>query len=209
MIRKWTQRAVASGLAVSIILMAGSVFAQGNGVHEHDGFFLRLTGGIGHSSTTEDISGTEVKMSGLATITNIGIGYAIVPNLIISGTIFGNTVSSPTVEVDGEELGDANAELQDTAMGVGVTYYFMPYNAFLSASVAAAFMTAKSYGQEIDTDTGWGVEAMVGKEWWVSDNWGIGAAAHVFFTSVPDEGDDETYHLDTLSLGVLFTATYN
>ena len=203
------QHAVTAMLALSVFLMVGYAHARESGVDEHGGFFLRLAGGVGSSNTTENVGGTELSMGGFAFFTNIGIGFTVVPNLIISGTLFRNVVSGPTVELDGQDIGDYDAEIQDSAVGVGLTYYFMPYNAFVSASVAAAFMTVKIDGQEFETGTGWGVEALVGKEWWVSDNWGIGAAAHVFFSRVPDEGVDETLDLDTLSLGVLFTATYN
>ncbi len=50
---------------------------------------------------------------------------------------------------------------------------------------------------------------MVGKEWWVTDNWGVGVAAELLLSSMKDDPvvSDATYSATTF--GLLFSATYN
>ena len=52
---------------------------------------------------------------------------------------------------------------------------------------------------------------MVGKEWWVSNNWGLGVAGQLNYTVAPDmqEGTKEEFDLKTTSIGIHFTATFN
>ena len=57
-------------------------------------------------------------------------------------------------------------------------------------------------------DPGLGLKLAVGKEWWVSDHWGIGVAGQ-FFISRNDDPDATTVKLTTLGGGVAFSATYN
>lgn len=48
---------------------------------------------------------------------------------------------------------------------------------------------------------------MVGKEWWVSDNWGLGVAANFMVGSMKDKDYDTRW--TGLSTSILFSATYN
>jgi hypothetical protein len=48
---------------------------------------------------------------------------------------------------------------------------------------------------------------LVGKEWWVGSDWGIGVAAQLLYMHVQDYTDDAG--IDALAVNALFTATYN
>jgi hypothetical protein len=50
---------------------------------------------------------------------------------------------------------------------------------------------------------------MVGKEWWVSTNWGLGVAGQIMYMSIKDKEIIEEKDMTFASFGVLFTATYN
>jgi len=193
---------------VALIAVSGSALAQG--VHEHDGFFLRLSTGAGSSTSTEDIQGTKFGYEGGCGQGSFAIGYAVAPNFILNVDMFGNLVTDPTVTIDGVEFGEAkDVEVETTGFGVGATYYFMPVNIYVAGSFGFGETTAKYKGNESTTDPGYAANLMAGKEWWVSDNWGLGAALQVVWASVPDKGEGKTYTLNTTSVGVLFTATYN
>jgi hypothetical protein len=56
------------------------------------------------------------------------------------------------------------------------------------------------------TKTGFGFNLMVGKEWWVSDNWGLGVALQLLLAGAKDRDGTEW---DSGALAVLFTATHN
>jgi hypothetical protein len=59
-----------------------------------------------------------------------------------------------------------------------------------------------------ESDWGGGISLMIGKEWWVSDNWGLGIAGQLFGGSAKDK-DDEDLQFDTFSVNLCFSATYN
>ena len=58
---------------------------------------------------------------------------------------------------------------------------------------------------------GIGINLAIGKEWWVSDNWGLGVAAQLSSTVLPDKNlrTGEELNLTTHSVGILFSATFN
>ena len=87
----------------------------------------------------------------------------------------------------------------------------MPANVYLTGSIALAIGTLESYGQKIESETGYGINVAIGKEWWVSDNWGLGVAGQLFHTVLSDEDliTGELYDLKTTSFGILFSATFN
>jgi len=186
------------------------------GVEEHDGFFLRFALGIGGASwseadTVEAGLGGDLEVSGVGSGLEIAIGATVTDNLAIHATLFGMGVSDPDVTVGGTALGKAeNTTLTGRAIGVGLTYYLMPINVYLSGSIGVGsarftFNSGKSDEIKIDTQDGYALDLIVGKEWWVSDQWGIGIAAQLVHMNVPD--------VDTTLVGtgyhLMFSATYN
>ena len=177
--------------------------------HKHDGFYLRLTTGVGSTTSVEETEVGELSFSGMSGNTTLGtVGYAVVENLIINLDIFASSVTDPTVEIDGKDVGAVDAEVTITNIGVGGTYYIMPANLYLG-SIGLATGSVGSGRVKVETDTGYGINVAIGKEWWVSDNWGIGVAGQLFHTVLPDENliTGEVYDLKTTSFGILFSAT--
>src|SRR5665811_847103 len=64
-------------------------------------------------------------------------------------------------------------------IGPGIAYYFGPINLYLSGTLALSrFWTYDGNGSRLDTSKiGLSFELQVGKEWWVSRDWGLGIAA--------------------------------
>lgn len=186
------------------------------GVEEHDGFFLRLALGFGGAFWNE--AGTpgsgftgDLEISGPSSGVDISIGAVVTDNLALHLSLFGMSVLEPDVTVDGEVLGTAkNSALAGSGIGVGVTYYLMPANVYISGAlgIGAArftFNTGTSDETAAQTDNGYALNLMVGKEWWVSDQWGLGIAAQLVHVNVPDA--------DTRLVGtgfqLMFSATCN
>jgi hypothetical protein len=168
-------------------------------------------GGDGHI-----IDGTETSVAGLGLATDIAIGGAIVENLILHADIYQLTLFNPTVYVDDTEVGpadqfgDVNGVGQDVrlaGLGIGVTYYFMPVNLYLSGSIGLGQAVFEGdHGDTEGSDLGFGFNAMIGKEWWVGADWGIGVAGQLLFISAQD---DVLGNINGLAASVLFSATYN
>lgn len=198
-------------LMIACAVITSSVFcgnASAEGEHIHDGFFLRLAPGLGAMSASETIGNNKLEVSGASGLFNFGLGGAIAENLILHLDVASVSTSDPTVKVNGASAtvyGDAST----TLMGIGLTSYFAS-NAYLTGSIGIAKSKFESNGVTGETDNGYGINLMIGKEWWVSDNWGLGVAGQLLYTSCPDpSGLGTTSDYKTTSLGILFSATYN
>jgi len=194
-------------LVVAAVLLALTGPASSGGIRDHsDGFFLRLSAGGGSASTSLDLGIGDLEMSGFATDVNFAIGGVVTPNLAVHGTLFGWLVSDPDAEAGGMTA-EITGDLDLSAIGIGVTYYIMPANVYLSGSLGAGSLTLDVPTGEGETDMGPVIDLTIGKEWWVSDSWGIGAAASLGYHSVPEKGIDENW--SGTSFAIRFSATYN
>lgn len=191
-------------------VIAFSVFCSNANAEgpRHDGLFLRLATGLGAMNSSENIGIGTVKASGTSGLFNFGIGGAIRENLILHFDASAASVSDPEVKLNGSTA-TANGDLSTTLFGVGITNYFDP-NVYLTGSIGIAKTKFKTNGNTSETDNGYGINLMVGKEWMVSDKWGLGLAAQFLYTSCPDDlGNGNKADFNTTSIGVLFSATYN
>jgi hypothetical protein len=193
--------------------------------HKHDGFFMRFTAGPGFGSWQG--TGVATVPAGLNPVTNptgdgakfggsFSIGGAVNENLILHGDFWFNGNSPRQTRTTFQELGTGVA-------GGGATYYFMPQNVFVSGGVGLAtswlvILDPDNVDRDWEKDrrhdripdgfnygTGVGAYLMVGKEWWVSDNWGLGAALQGDFARTQGRDLD----INCSGVKVVFTATYN
>jgi hypothetical protein len=178
-----------------------------NSPRAHDGgFLLRLSAGLGSGSTSIDVVGGDLEFSGLSGDGNLALGGVISPNLALHGTLWGWSVSDPDVELGGLQ-GELDGSIGVSAVGGGITYYLMPANVYLSASVGAAWLQLDTDFGDEGSDTGFALDGTVGKEWWVGNSWGLGIAGAVGYHSIPADGIDENF--SGVSFGLRFTATLN
>lgn len=200
------------GVAVALAVLSTSNPAQAQsprgGVHTHDGFFLQMDLGAGGMSTSAEQGGIEVEASGGAGQFSIGLGGALTPNLILAGQLWGTSMPDPSVEVNGSDLGDADATVSLSGIGVQLVYYFMPLNLYVSATPSITQLTFDDGDVSEDSETGFGLKLAVGKEWWVSDNWAVGVNGQFAFSSNDSEVEGEP-SWGTRWFGVAFSATYN
>jgi hypothetical protein len=194
----------------------GSYYPPGYGApppppeHLHDGFYLRLHLGAGYTHLSgADGFGSTVTASGGSGSFGLAIGGAVAPNFIVFGTIFG-VGSSPTVKVGGVDAGLSNSSAVLAGIGAGAAYYFEPVNVYLSGALAFTSVEIDDANSNpiYQTRDGIGVQLMVGKEWWISQNWGVGVAGEFIGASMKDKNDSSvTWSADAFS--ILLSATYN
>ena len=193
------------------LLVVTAAFADGP--EQHSGFYMRMHLGPAYTSMSAELAGSEVEVKGSGGTFGVAIGGAVTENLIVFGEVFDDITSSPTMEIDGTEFetsGDLAAGV--VGMGPGIAYYFVPVNIYVSGTLAFAKLTFQEDGEETGaTEYGPGVSLMVGKEWWASQNWGLGVAAQVFAGSMKDEeefgGEEVTW--SARAFAIAFSATYN
>ena len=138
----------------------------------------------------------------------IAIGGAVMENLILAGHIYSAVTVNPTVTVNGVSHETTNTDASMTAIGPELDYYFMPLNLYLSGTVAITKQSVRVNGIRADTDTGFGAQFAVGKEWWVSDHWGLGLAGRLAWSTNKDSGSNSP-SWDAWGASALFSATYN
>jgi hypothetical protein len=185
------------------------------GDREHDGFFLRMSAGPGAARTRyeERVDGTrvsDVTTSGLTGIVEVAVGGRAVGNLLVHGNVIYTRYDSPTRNVDGVKDAAMHVSASALMLGAGTTYYFMPYNVFLSGSLGLSWQIESRPGGEIAGNTGFFFALSAGKEWWVGDgNWGLGAALRGTFAAgkVDVAGVQSTSRLG--NLGLAFCTTFN
>jgi len=197
---------LAVSLSILLFALGCSENSWAQNQNHEDGFFLRLSAGGGFANTKLESGNANVKMSGGAGDLNFAIGAIVSPNLALHGTLFGWLVDDPDIKVSGTG-GQANADLDLTAFGGGVTYYFMPSNIYVSGSVGIGKLSIKGGGTYGETDPGPVFDLTVGKEWWVSSSWALGVAGALGYHTVPEK--DINGNWNGASFAVRFTATMN
>lgn len=197
---------IAAVFAVSASFMyCEKVYAE---AYVHDGFFLRVAPGFGWNETSSDISSNKVKMSGVSGLFNFAVGGAVTQDLILQLDVSGLSTSDPKVTVNGKDQSNVTSA-STSLVGIGMTYYF-PSNYYITGAVGMAKSSNKSNGTTYKTDSGYGVNVLIGKEWWVSDNWGLGLAGQLLYTNCPDKSIAGVRpDVQSTSFGVLLSATYN
>ena len=194
-----------TGLALG--LWTGTALANG-AARTHDGFFLRMTIGPGYARTAAAFLGTELTFEGDTVAASLAIGGVVASNLTLHGTLFGWFSQNPDLVI-GPIAGDYAGDVTLSGTGAGVTYYLMPSNVYVSATLGGGQVEfAQSGGGTTSTDWGFAFDFIVGKEWWVSDNWALGLSGDVGFHNVPDasvSGLNWSGH----NFAILFSATFN
>ena len=180
------------------------------GFHTHDGFFLRVHVGISATGFSSKQTGVKTNYVGGGVSSGLAIGGVIAHNLILYGAFFGTDTGNPDKQMDGTSVtGDLN-EIGVGAFGPGLAYYFERCNLYLSATFGlAAFGANNGSGVRVDSSrSGTAFDFMVGKEWWVSHDWGLGIAGELMAASLKDKNTPGlTWSASGLS--ILFSATYN
>lgn len=198
-----------------LALLATAAMAMAES-HTHDGFFLNLALGFGYQGFTYDANKAiyDMEAKGVSTEFDLKLGGCIATNTLLHATILGVTNNS---EIEykakgGKKLGSSSEESENLSMlGIGLTYY-LPENIFISGSVGfAQFNLQDNSDEDKDiegaTEKGLGVQIAAGKEWWVSDNWGLGLS--VAFTYGAAEDKDDLGDASAYGVNVMFSATFN
>jgi hypothetical protein len=180
------------------------------GFHTHDGFFMRVHVGIAATGFSSTQGGTKTNYAGGGSSTGIAIGGVVGCNLVLYGAAFGTSTANPDKQVAGTSTTGDLGSIGVGAIGPGLSYYFEHLNLYVSATFGlAGFSADDNSGFRVDESrSGTAFELMLGKEWWVSPNWGLGIAGELFTASLKDKNvPGLTWSAGAAS--ILFSATYN
>jgi len=184
------------------------------GFHKHDGFFMRGLVGFAVGGMQGDVASGPLRMSGVGLSESFAFGGAIRENVILFGEYSIEALPSGSVSGSGKNPDTQKSTATVLTFAPGIAYYFEPRNLYLSGSFGLAFSMAEERlngggvtNIQHDSNGGLGGNLTAGKEWWVSANWGLGAALRASFARTPDKTTGSAW------LGyfaaALFSATYN
>jgi hypothetical protein len=146
----------------------------------------------------------------------LALGAALDQHFILYGEFFVAGSSSPDVNHNGATAGTVAGGGSDVyGIGPGMAYYFEPVNIFVAATLALAKVRVYSADDTNLQQSKWGaaLEVLLGKEWWVSDNWSLGVSGQMILGTMNGEhpveagGQIPTWKVTSFSL--LFSTTYN
>ena len=181
------------------------------GFHAHDGLFMRVYLGIAATSFSSTIQGSKLSWSGGGSSMGIAIGGAVSRHLILYATAFGNNTPNPSYQLNGASMSTFVGDINVGAVGPGLAYYFEQTNIYLSGAFGLAGYEVRNMNdgsRSSWSSSGAALDLMVGKEWWVSRDWGLGIAAELFTASLKDAlTPGATWSAGAAS--ILFSATYN
>jgi hypothetical protein len=199
------------------------------GARVHDGFYLRFGTGFGVyeerlESDDSSVYGGEVggRTVGIASLGEFAMGGTISSGLVLGGGVYTAKLLSGHFRVDESSPAAPPSELDPelrelTVLGPFLDWYPRPHRGLhLQVAVGLAAVTTTNGGfDEDDEDTyrafGAGVVLGVGYEWWIGDEWSIGAMARAQAAAVSGEDDAKVrwFHGVSTSPALLLTLTYH
>jgi hypothetical protein len=173
---------------------------------------LRLTLGLGAAFTHVDPEQAEpFQLSGLSGSFSLDIGGSVAGDLLIHARFAQLGIFEPSASGDGQDV----IELDETTslaylFGGGATYYFMPINLYVSGVVGLSWLSLyyQTGDQTRPVVAGFGINLDVGKEWWLSNDWGVGVAARFWHSHVEDRNRSLSNDVDLNGFAVLLSATF-
>lgn len=183
----------------------------------HDGLYLNFQAGAGPGRTViKDFNGRDLEFSGATGMFRFRFGGTPVNNLVVYGVYGAYNQDEPEINYGSQHDSKSDFVLIYNDLGAGICYYFMPVNIYLSAEFAVTQLIVESdIYTTWDSDAGKSFTLSLGKEWWVSDEWGLGVAlvlrgarmkAGCEITDAANNRNDTVTHG---FIGIAFTATYN
>jgi len=178
---------------------------SGSTAHRHLGFLLRADLGIGYMASGE----TDFTISGAAGAFAIQLGYAVWEDNIFGVSVYDAVAINPSVSTSSGDSGSIDGTSL-TALGYGLNYthYFMPLNLYVTATLAVTTISTSNStaGSSFTSGAGFGLRLEVGKEWWLSEHWGIGAVAQFSYAG---NSDSTGAGITTTVFTLAASATYN
>jgi hypothetical protein len=182
--------------------------------HRHDGFYLRMSLGIGYIDSnweTENAAEANAKITGTGIALDLLIGGTPADGFVIGGGLLGNSVANPEIEPEGGSSFEAEGALGASQLGVFVDGFFDPTGGFH----VGGMLSIAGYNVQFDDDTpniqqgGAGAALWVGYDAWVGSQWSIGGALRATIQATSDDRDDFEQQADARTYSLMFTALYH
>jgi hypothetical protein len=189
------------------------------GFHEHEKFYLSLGLGAVFGSIRDQVPGLTYTVSGTGSIGDFKIGGSISPSLILHATFLGRVISGPTISIPGFSIKTSEeVQIREDMIGIGLTHYVkspsaFSNNMFLSASVGLGNYTLNTTNNgaslSFESKAGFAMQLKLGKEWWISRNWGLGIGFDYSKTVVSTKNSTGSETINSDRFGIMLNATFD
>lgn len=187
---------------------------QEMGSYQHDGFYLSMSIGPLFGSISENVIGSyKLYMNGICPQLDFKIGRALNDRIILHATLISNmsVVLKTKISDNSSVITPNDLEGGEVIWGAGMTYYFIQ-NFFISSSFGLGKFTLYDSKHNLTTNSkrGFSMQIKIGKEWWISKNWGLGVGLSYGKTNLTDKSiSGIEKKLDSNRFGLLFNTTFN
>jgi len=161
--------------------------------------------GGGYASVSEDRDVGETVVHGGGFGFDLHAASFIRKNVSVGAELSMYGLSNPTVSMGGMDVGESKAHLTVGSVGVAVTGFEPDSNVFASLGAGIAFTSTSLTGDTSTARGGLDFNLLLGKEWWLSRQWGLGGAGQFFYMRIP--GGNFVSH-NVLGGGLLFSSSY-
>lgn len=178
----------------------------------HLGVQLRALAGPGYLHGAQDFGDAEASTTaGVAAQFEFALGMMVADQLSLNMDIVLSRAGAAEHGVLRETVFTA------LHVGIGATYWLMPANVYLSLSIGAARSSVEGQptrlGVEIpnsdSSGLGPGVHLSLGKLFWISRRWGLGASLSLLASSAPNPSGGVDSNRNLVGAGLLLTATFH
>ncbi|MBC7382005.1 MAG: hypothetical protein H7296_03310 [Bacteroidia bacterium] len=181
----------------------------------HDGLYVSASTGIIYGNVFDSYKSYDYIYKGASSVFDLKIGGAIIKNLILHATVIGISNNNPVLvdrNKNTQNKMGKNYTFNETMLGVGITYYFMPVNILTSVSLGAGqfvLYNESSGPQAIMSPRSPSLQIKAGKEWLFYKKWSVGAAVIYHHTSTSNLIDEFFEQISSHRYGILLNASFN
>jgi hypothetical protein len=183
------------------------------GASTHDGLLVRVTNGFTWGNLSVDSNEGTKSDTAIWSDLTVDVGAAVIPNFIVRGRLWAASAGFSDGPFGEQSLAVTGG------LGAGADYYFMPINVYVGASLGLAGLAnidiedldEEREGRGRASKAGLWLDLGVGKEWWVSGNWGLGLGLRLRYLNIAPANiaAPTTGNLNSFQGGLNFTVTYN
>jgi hypothetical protein len=186
------------------------------GVHLHDGFYLRMSFGMGPGKGTftqksEGYEPDEYKFAGLGAAFDVMVGGSPLPGFVIGGAVVGHTIIDPSVKLNGTALTTGNSQYayNMSTFGAFVAIYPDPKLGFNFHGLAGVGTISVKAGDATVTPEPVGLALMggAGYDFWIADQWSMGPDFRLAYCKAFASNSPVTNDASILMPTISFTAT--
>lgn len=184
--------------------------AQPPDAYRHEGFYLRLAGGLNYAAFGGTGGGRDVSIHGLTQGATLAIGGTIADGFVLAGVLGGEQVRDT---FHGGPRPERNATVAFGELGALVDYYPKPTDGWhFGAVVALGAITLSDAGLPRDaTGASFAGTLFGGYDFWIGPEWSLGLmltfSGATTGTLKDSDSNDSGYRLHALSAGLSYTFT--